>query len=88
MRRVISTIITVLGRSSRGHYARGADGWQTRCRMCVVWEDSRFDAAWVLKLGTRASPSKVNKIDTTEQLIEDGVIGLSEKAKAAPERRV
>ena len=35
-----------------------------------------------LKLGTRASPSKVNKIDTTEQLIEDGVIGLSEKEKA------
>ena len=47
--------------------------------MCVVWEGSRFDAAWVLKLGTRASPSKVNKIDTTEQLIEDGVIGLLEK---------
>lgn len=47
--------------------------------VCVVSEGSHFRAPWVLKLSTRASPSKVNKIDTTEQLIEDGVICLSEK---------
>jgi hypothetical protein len=74
----MSTILTALGRSSRGH-ARGVEGWQTRRLMCVVSEGSRFGTPWVLKLGTRASPSKVSKIDTTEQLIEDGVIGLSEK---------
>jgi hypothetical protein len=37
-----------------------------------------FRRPWVLKLGTYASLSKVNKIDTTEQLIEDGVIGFGE----------
>jgi hypothetical protein len=45
----------------------------------------------VLNLGTRASPSIVYEIDTTEPLIEYGVIGSSEKesegARAEGEQR-
>jgi hypothetical protein len=47
----------------------------------VISEGLPFQAPWVLRLRTRASPSKANKVSTTKQLIEDGVIGLSEKER-------
>jgi hypothetical protein len=46
---------------------------------CVVSEGFPFQGPQALRLATRASPSKANKVGTTEQLIKDGVIGLSEK---------
>jgi hypothetical protein len=56
------------------------EGWQTRRRVCSLGGFS-FRRPWVLKLGTCASLSKVNKTDTTEQLIEDGVIGFGGERK-------
>jgi len=43
----------------------------SRVYVCVVSEGSLFGVPWVPKLGTRASPSKVDKTDITEQLVHD-----------------
>jgi len=47
--------------------------------MCVWSQRVPVSGALGPKLGTCASPSKVDEIDTTGQLIKDGVIGSSEE---------
>ena len=49
----------------------------------------RFRGPWVKKLGTRASPSKVDTKDNTGQLVKDCMIGsLVDKRGKAPKQRV
>jgi hypothetical protein len=43
--------------------------------VCVLFWRFPVSAAWVPKLGTSALSSKIDKIDTTGQLTQDGVIG-------------
>jgi hypothetical protein len=43
--------------------------------VCVISEGFQFRRPWVPKLGTRASPSKVDEKDTTGQLAKDCMIG-------------
>jgi hypothetical protein len=49
-----------------------------RSRHGVASEGSHFGAPWVLKLGTCASPSKVDRKNMAGQPVGDHMIGLSE----------